>query len=406
MWVGPYRVVSHGDPARAVAADGDEVLVHLLDPAARHVHARAVQVLRRCPIPHLAEVLGADLSAVQPYIVTTLLEGVPLTAHPTPLPGDVLMQVARDVLGAVTACHAEGLTLGRLTPDAVWLDEGRAVVGLEAWLGAPTDPAADVLGWAQVVTYAAGGQLVPPLQDLVAKAATRPPAAHLLAELDGTTPPPPAADPYPAAPASAAPVMPVPFEGPLPARGPVRAPGLLLLVGAVLAPPLVAVFPVAGAAANLLAAALYGMATVAALPFTRPRRERRVAAIAAVVFGAPVIGILRALQQATFLALSTGAGILLSLAFPNGLQVETTLPRYTALAYALIGTTAAARKIRQDHKGAKGGFLVWLLTLLSALAAVALVAGIGLEPDWWPMTDDRFVGYVESCPELVRWACR
>ncbi|MFI6316107.1 hypothetical protein ACIBG8_01235 [Nonomuraea sp. NPDC050556] len=403
MWVGPYRVVDPEDrpaaAARAVAADGNEVLVRFLDPAARHVQARAVQALRRGRIPHLVEVLGADLSAAEPYIVTTPVPGVPLTEEP--LPVEALTVVATDVLRAVAACHAEGFTLGHLTPDAVRVNDGRAVIGLEAWLGTTTDPAADVLAWAEIVTYAGGGELAPPLKDLVAKAATHS-AAHLLAELSG--------EPYRASAPTASYTQRAAQPTDVVRAKALSWTGLLLLAAAVLAPPLVAVFPVAGAAAIMLAAALYGAATVAILPFTTTKRDwtpgRRVAAALSVLLGAPLVGVLRALQQATFLALATGAGAILALAFPNDLQVEITLPRYTALAYALLSSTAAASKVRHDHKGAKGGFLVWLLTLVSAVAAVALVARIGLEPDWWPMTDDSFLGYVESCPELVRWACR
>lgn len=394
MWVGPYRVREGGGP-QATAPDGGDVLVHRLDPVAladpalRHVCARAVQLFRRGQIPHLTEVLGADLSSEQPYVVSTPA-AAPTLRETGPMAGHTLFDLARALLETLAALHHESLALGALGPDTVRVRDGAVLVDVEAWLrahGRPPDPAADVRAWGELVRYAGGGTIGAALSALVNLSSTAS-AATLLATLDGT--------PLPAAPR---PPVPLPAPAPPPTVPTSSRPGTLVLGAAILAPPLVSIYPVAGGLAILTAAALYGVAGAILGPLSAQPATistgRQLVATGLAVLAAPLLGLARALQQAVFLALSGLAGILLALTSTNDLPVETTLSRYGALAYCLLCAGQTRR--------------AWLLVLLLGGGGILLLIAIGQEPTWWPLPDaeqDRLRGFIEGCPEVIRWSCR
>jgi predicted Ser/Thr protein kinase len=141
--LGPYRLVSR-------IGEGGMGVVHLaLDPAGQPVAvkvlkphvagddlgrarlAREVATLQRVRGAHIAEVLDADVSAAEPYIVTRYVPGPSLDSvvrEHGPLSGASLLRLARALADALCTIHAAGVVHRDLKPSNVLLVEGEPVV--------------------------------------------------------------------------------------------------------------------------------------------------------------------------------------------------------------------------------------------------------------------------------------
>jgi len=173
--------------------DGRKVAIKVLRPqvaadrtAVRRL-AREVDTMRRVRSPNVAEILDADVTATQPYIVTQFVPGRTLEEHVLdksggPLPGRVLQRVATGLAQALAAIHGAGIIHRDLKPGNVMLVEGSPVLidfgiaqGLDATrltatgmvIGTPgylapeiiegeeAGPPADIHAWAATLVFAA-----------------------------------------------------------------------------------------------------------------------------------------------------------------------------------------------------------------------------------------------------------
>ncbi|GAB7193394.1 serine/threonine-protein kinase [Kineococcus sp. NUM-3379] len=158
------------------------------DPHARQRLGREVSTLERVRSPHVAEVLGADVSGQWPYLVTRYVPGRPLDAAVAadgPLTGRCLHELGHGLSEALAAIHAAGVVHRDLKPGNVLLLDGRPVVidfgiahvaddvrltttglvmGTPGYLspevvgGGAVSAATDWWGWAATVAYAATGR--------------------------------------------------------------------------------------------------------------------------------------------------------------------------------------------------------------------------------------------------------
>ncbi|TNY38551.1 serine/threonine-protein kinase [Thermomonospora catenispora] len=200
--IGHYRLIR-------TLGEGGMGVVHLAeDPQGRHVAikvlrpgvagdatavrrlAREVDSMRRVHSPHVAEILDADVTAPQPYIVTQYVPGRTLeeiVEDPDggPLYGPALQRLAVGLASALSAIHGAGIIHRDLKPGNVMLLDGEPIVidfgiaqaadatrltatgmviGTPGYLapeiieGEDAGPPSDVHAWAATVAFAATGR--------------------------------------------------------------------------------------------------------------------------------------------------------------------------------------------------------------------------------------------------------
>jgi len=94
------------------------------DPAAFGRYEREIEIGRRLVHPHIQRVLdtGRLEDGGTPYIVTEYVEGEPLRSYmhaQAPLPADEAVELARQLAGALQACHSQGVVHRDLKPENV-----------------------------------------------------------------------------------------------------------------------------------------------------------------------------------------------------------------------------------------------------------------------------------------------
>jgi len=200
--IGRYRLIrTLGEGGMGVvhlAADpeGRKVAIKVLrsavagDTVARRRLAREVDSMRRVHSPHVAEILDADVTAPQPYIVTQYVPGRTLEEvvegpDGGPLQGAALQRLAVGLASALSAIHGAGIIHRDLKPGNVMLLDGEPIVidfgiaqaadatrltatgmviGTPGYLapeileGEDAGPPSDVHAWAATVAFAATGR--------------------------------------------------------------------------------------------------------------------------------------------------------------------------------------------------------------------------------------------------------
>ncbi|MFA1539606.1 serine/threonine-protein kinase [Actinomadura monticuli] len=174
--------------------EGRNVAIKVLRPAvagdatARRRLAREVDSMRRVHSPHVAEILDADVTADQPYIVTQYVPGRTLeevVEDAGPIYGPGLQRLGVGLASALSAIHGAGIVHRDMKPGNVMLVDGEPVVidfgiaqaadatrltatgmviGTPGYLapeiieGEDAGPPSDVHAWAGTVAYAATGR--------------------------------------------------------------------------------------------------------------------------------------------------------------------------------------------------------------------------------------------------------
>ncbi|OLT37391.1 hypothetical protein BJF79_29385 [Actinomadura sp. CNU-125] len=175
--------------------EGRNVAIKVLRPAvagdatARRRLAREVDSMRRVHSPHVAEILDADVTAEQPYIVTQYVPGRTLeevVEDGGPVEGTDLQTLAVGLASALSAIHGAGIVHRDLKPGNVMLMDGGEpvvidfgiaqaadstrltatgmVIGTPGYLapeiieGHEAGPQSDVHAWAGTLAYAATGR--------------------------------------------------------------------------------------------------------------------------------------------------------------------------------------------------------------------------------------------------------
>ncbi|WP_433327002.1 serine/threonine-protein kinase [Spirillospora sp. CA-294931] len=198
--IGNYRTLrTLGEGGMGVvhlAADpeGRNVAIKVLRPqvagdaTARRRLAREVDAMRRVHSPHVAEILDADVTAEQPYIVTQYVPGRTLeeiVEESGPIHAAGLQRLGVGLAAALSAIHGAGITHRDLKPGNVMLVDGEPIVidfgiaqaadqtrltatgmviGTPGYLapeiieGEDAGPPSDVHAWAGTVAYAATGR--------------------------------------------------------------------------------------------------------------------------------------------------------------------------------------------------------------------------------------------------------
>jgi serine/threonine protein kinase len=143
------------------------------DAAARDRFVAEARVARNIPPFCVARVLDAGVEGSQPYLITEFVPG-PLLAEVVhdegPLPTAEVRALAVGCATGIASIHQAGLVHGQFGPDMVVVGrDGPRVVHFSTTppYGTAT-PAADILVWAQVVAFAAGGHLPATARDLTA----------------------------------------------------------------------------------------------------------------------------------------------------------------------------------------------------------------------------------------------
>jgi len=141
--LGPYRLLRKiGEGGMGVVhlgldEDGREVAVKVLHPhvaadlKARDRLTREVETMRRVRSPHVAEVLDAELTARQPYIVTRFAPGRTLeetVLEDGPLSADQLIRLAQGMCAALVAIHAADVIHRDFKPSNVMIVNGDPLV--------------------------------------------------------------------------------------------------------------------------------------------------------------------------------------------------------------------------------------------------------------------------------------
>ncbi|GIH78742.1 serine/threonine-protein kinase [Planobispora longispora] len=141
--LGPYRLLSKigeggmGAVHLGLDENGREVAVKVLhshvaaDLKARDRLTREVETMRRVRSPYVAEVLDAQLTGAQPYIVTRFAPGRTLedtVLQDGPLPDDQVIRLARGLCAALVAIHAADVVHRDLKPANVMLVDGEPLV--------------------------------------------------------------------------------------------------------------------------------------------------------------------------------------------------------------------------------------------------------------------------------------
>ncbi|MUN42785.1 serine/threonine-protein kinase [Actinomadura litoris] len=175
-------------------AEGRKVAIKVLRPAvagdatARRRLAREVDSMRRVHSRHVAEILDADVTADQPYIVTQYVPGRTLeeiVEESGPIHGQALQRLGVGLASALSAIHGAGIIHRDMKPGNVMLVDGEPVVidfgiaqgadatrltatgmviGTPGYLspeiieGEDAGPPSDVHAWAGTVAYAATGR--------------------------------------------------------------------------------------------------------------------------------------------------------------------------------------------------------------------------------------------------------
>ncbi|GAA4315833.1 hypothetical protein GCM10023178_76120 [Actinomadura luteofluorescens] len=174
--------------------EGRNVAIKVLRPAvagdatARRRLAREVDSMRRVHSPHVAEILDADVTADQPYIVTQYVPGRTLeeiVEESGPIYGPALQRLGVGLASALSAIHGAGIVHRDMKPGNVMLVDGEPVVidfgiaqaadatrltatgmviGTPGYLapeiieGEDAGPPSDVHAWGGTVAYAATGR--------------------------------------------------------------------------------------------------------------------------------------------------------------------------------------------------------------------------------------------------------
>ncbi len=159
--------------------DGSQVAVSLPgrtwapDAASRDRFSAEARAARRIAPFCTARIMDAGFDADQPYLVSEYIEGPSLAEavrDEGPLAGAELTAVAIGAATGLASIHQAGLVHGDFSPgDLVLGPDGPRVVNFSITppYGAAT-PAADLLGWAQTVMFAAGAARVNGPADLPA----------------------------------------------------------------------------------------------------------------------------------------------------------------------------------------------------------------------------------------------
>ncbi|MEU4541282.1 serine/threonine-protein kinase [Streptosporangium sp. NPDC023825] len=141
--LGPYRLLRKiGEGGMGVVhlgldEDGREVAVKVLHPhvaadlKARDRLTREVETMRRVRSQHVAEVLDAELTAKQPYIVTRFAPGRTLeetVLEDGPLSADQIIRLAQGMCAALVAIHAADVIHRDFKPSNVMIVNGDPLV--------------------------------------------------------------------------------------------------------------------------------------------------------------------------------------------------------------------------------------------------------------------------------------
>ncbi|HEX2312918.1 MAG TPA: serine/threonine-protein kinase, partial [Thermomonospora sp.] len=200
--IGHYRLIrtlgegGMGVVHLGVDPEGRQVAIKVLRPAvagdstALRRLAREVDSMRRVHSPNVAEILDADVTAQQPYIVTQYVPGRTLEEvvegeGGAPLYGPALQRMAVGLASALSAIHGAGIIHRDLKPGNVMLLDGEPIVidfgiaqgadatrltatgmviGTPGYLapeiieGEDAGAPSDVHAWAATVAYAATGR--------------------------------------------------------------------------------------------------------------------------------------------------------------------------------------------------------------------------------------------------------
>ncbi|MGV9772986.1 protein kinase domain-containing protein [Streptosporangium sp. NPDC003464] len=141
--LGPYRLLRKiGEGGMGVVhlgldEDGREVAVKVLHPhvaadlKARDRLTREVETMRRVRSSQVAEVLDAELTGAQPYIVTRFAPGRTLeetVLADGPLPADEVIKLAQGMCAALVAIHAADVIHRDFKPSNVMIVNGEPLV--------------------------------------------------------------------------------------------------------------------------------------------------------------------------------------------------------------------------------------------------------------------------------------